>query len=129
MSRTRTRSALFTDTSGSPDRLLQDVNDELDVEGNLLDAEAVAAALVAMTDGLHVLEPSMSTPRHLESVLVHDLIPALAASFSSFATPVLLALGDLIGGRVRTAAFGSPTRRICCAGPTGRRSVFRCDRG
>src|SRR5690242_15304349 len=112
MSRTRTRSALFTDTFASPDRLLQDVNEELDVEGSLLDAEAVAAALVAMTEGLQVLEPSMSTPRRVESVLVHDLIPGLAASFSSFATPVLLALGDLLGGRVRTAATKAAIRML-----------------
>jgi hypothetical protein len=112
MSRTRTRSALFTDTFGSPERLLYQVNDELDVEGNLLDAEAVAGALVAMTDGLHVLEPSMSTPRQVESVLTDDVIPGLAASFSPFAMPVLLALGDLLGGRARTAATKAALRML-----------------
>ncbi len=112
MSRTRTRSAWFTETFGSPERLLAEINEELDVEGSLLDAQTVAAALVAMTDGLHVLEPSLASPRQVESVLVHDLIPALAASFSPFAVPVLLALGDVADGRVRTTATKAAIRML-----------------
>lgn len=102
----------FTETFGSPERLLGEIHEDLDVEGSLLDAETVAAALVAMTDGLPVLVPSITSPRHIESVLVRDLVPRLGASFSPLAVPVLLALGDVAEGRVRTAATKAAIRML-----------------
>jgi hypothetical protein len=58
------------------------------------------------------LEPSLASHRQVESVLVHDLIPALAASSSPSAVPVLLALGDVADGRARTAATKAAIRML-----------------
>ena len=96
--------ASFTGMFGSPEQFLAEINEDLDVESRLLDAEMVAAALVALTSG--------TSPQHLELVLVHDLVPRLAASSSPSAVPVLLALGDVADGRVRTAATKAAIRLL-----------------
>ena len=96
--------ASYTGMFGSPERLLGEINEDFDVESRLLDAELVAAALVALASG--------ASSRHLESVLVHDLVPRLAASSSPAAVPVLLAVGDVADGRVRTAATKAAIRML-----------------
>jgi hypothetical protein len=96
--------ASFTGVFGSPEQLLGEINEDLDVESRLLDSEIVAAAFVAMT--------SVTSSQHLESVLVHDLVPRLATSSSPSAVPVLLALGDVADGRVRTAATKAAIRLL-----------------
>jgi len=96
--------ASYTGMFGSPERLLGEINEDFDVERRLLDAELVAAALVALASG--------TSSRPLESVLVHELVPRLAASSSPAAVPVLLAVGDVADGRVRTAATKAAIRML-----------------